>query len=348
MELDAFELTIDDGVAHIIWNQPERGNPFDGTFCREYSALAVECDENPRVRAVLMEARGRYFSVGGDLKAFGSDRDALPHKIKSWSAPLHAGISRFARMDAPVIIACHSLVTGGAVALTAAADFAYASADARFYAAFAGIGFASDAGSTYHLARRVGQRRALDFLLRNLTWNAEQACRYGLINEVLADEASLRERSHALAHELANGPTLAYGEIKRLMLSTFDQPLETQIELEAQALARMARTDDAWNALQAVARREKAVFAGRCISARNNRIRTPRMVYEVLARLFSQAPHGAARGCRRGTCRSECVRRRGRAWPVPASPHRSSAVARTGKHGHRRRRCRPRWSRCVR
>lgn len=263
MTYEAFEFDIANGVAHVTWNQPERGNPFDGTFCREYAQIAVECDEHPDVRAVLMTARGRFFSVGGDVKTFTRDREALPRFIKSAAADLHAGVSRFARMDAPVVMACRSLVTGGAVALTAAADFAIATADARFYAAFTGIGFSCDCASSFNLPRRVGHRRALDFLLRNRTWSAAEALEYGLVNEVVADEGALDAAVSALAAELAAGPTRAYGEIKRLFLSGQEQPLESQMESEARALARAARTDDAWQALNAVLEKQTPTFKGR-------------------------------------------------------------------------------------
>jgi len=262
MIYEAFDFHIADGVARVIWNQPERGNPFDATFCREYAQIAIECDENPAVRAVLMTARGRFFSVGGDVKTFTRDRDALPRFIKSAAADLHAGVSRFARMDAPVVIGCHSLVTGGAVALTAAADFAIATADAHFYAAFTGIGFSCDCGTSYNLPRRVGQRRAFDFLVRNRTWTAAEALEYGLIGEVVADADALAATASALAAELAAGPTCAFGEIKRLFLSGNEQSLESQMELEARALARASRTEDAWGALNAVLKKEPAHFEG--------------------------------------------------------------------------------------
>lgn len=263
MAYQAFEFNVVDDVARIVFNQPERGNPFDGIFCREYAQIAAVCDEDPAIRAVLMEARGRYFSVGGDIKTFTSNRADLPRFIKVAAADLHAGISRFARMDAPVILACHSLVTGGAVALTAAADFAIATHDARFYAAFTGIGFSSDSASSFNLPRRVGHRRAFEFLARNQTWDAEEALEYGLVNEIVADEQALNKRAMALAKELAAGPTLAYGELKRLFLSGQEQSLEAQMELEARALARVSRSDDAWGALNSVLEKNKPSFKGK-------------------------------------------------------------------------------------
>ena len=263
MNYEAFDFRLEGSVAHVTLNQPARGNPVDAAFCRDLKLIAIECDENPAIRAVLLDANGRHFSVGGDLKTFVRDRASLPALTKALTADLNAGVIRLARMDAPVVIALHTLVTGGAGAFAAAADFALATADTRFYAAFTAIGFSCDCGTSYFLPRRVGTRRALDFLLGNRMWSADDALAAGLINEIVADEASLRSASHALAQRLAAGPTRAYGEIKRLFDSTFEQSLEAQLEDEAQAIARCTHTDDAWRALNAVLDKQATSFNGR-------------------------------------------------------------------------------------
>lgn len=255
-----FELR--DGIAQVTLTQPERGNPFDERFCAELCEAAIDCDETPGVRAVLIRAQGKYFSVGADLKWLGADRAALPRRLKSATADLHMAISRFARCDAPIVLAAHGLVTGGAVALTAMADFAIAGASARFYAAYNSIGFVSDGGGTFFIPRRVGSRRAAEFLMLNQTWSAQQAEQYGLVSRVVED-AQLEVESLALAQQIAAGPTRTYGEMKRLLISTPEQPLETQLELEARAIALCARTEDCWNAIGAVMTRRKPEFAGR-------------------------------------------------------------------------------------
>ena len=93
MELTAFAFEIKDGVAHITMNQPERGNPFDSRFAEEFDWLATECTIRPEVRSVLIDATGRFFSVGGDLNALreaarnsrGSSRS--PRPICIWASP---------------------------------------------------------------------------------------------------------------------------------------------------------------------------------------------------------------------------------------------------------------------
>lgn len=255
-------LEIRDGVGHVVLSQPERGNPFDERFCSELCDASIECDENPAIRAVLIRAEGKYFSVGADLKWLGASRERMPFMLKKATSDLHMAVSRFARSDAPVVIAVHALATGGSVALTAMADFALAARSARFYAAYNAIAFVSDGSGTYFLPRRVGSRRAAEFLLLNQTWGAEEAERHGLLSRVV-DDGDLTTEALALAERLAAGPTLTFGEMKRLLLSTTDQPLETQLELEARAIARCARTEDSWNAIQAIMSKRTPTYSGR-------------------------------------------------------------------------------------
>jgi 2-(1,2-epoxy-1,2-dihydrophenyl)acetyl-CoA isomerase len=258
----AMTLEIRDGIGHVTLSQPDRGNPLDLEFCLQLSRIATECDENAQVRAVLIDAAGPYFSVGADLKTLMRDRDELPSFIKNATVGLHSAISRFARMDAPVITAVHALAVGGGVALAAAADFCLAGRSARFYAAYTGIGLLCDGGGSTFLPRRIGVRRTAEFLMRNQTWTAAEALEHGLVSDVL-DDADLGQAARDLAAELARGPTRSFGEIKNLLLSTWEQPIEAQMELEARAMARVCRTEDAWTGITEVAARRTPEFRGR-------------------------------------------------------------------------------------
>jgi 2-(1,2-epoxy-1,2-dihydrophenyl)acetyl-CoA isomerase len=262
VELAAFTFEVVDGVAHITMNQPERGNPIDQTFAAEFDRLATECSVRKNVRAVLIDAKGRFFSVGGDLGALTRSRDDLARFVSGATSNLHMGISRFARLNAPVVAAVHGMTAGGAVALITGADFAIATPSAKFYAAFAGIGIVGDSGGTYFLPRRMGTHRAAQFYMLNETLSAEEAAGCGLMNKVVAADA-LETAAWALARRLAQGPTLAYGEAKNLMLSSPMESLEGQLELEARAMARVTASEDAWNAMRSVLAKQKPAFEGR-------------------------------------------------------------------------------------
>jgi 2-(1,2-epoxy-1,2-dihydrophenyl)acetyl-CoA isomerase len=211
---------------------------------------------------VLLAAEGRAFSYGGDVGAFVGGLDSLAHNIKRWTTTLHSAIARFQRMDAPLVAAVQGVCAGGMAALIAGSDVVLAADDARFVSAYAGIGFSCDAGSSVMLSRRMGLARARRFLILNETLSAPDALAVGLVDEVLTAD-QLQARAQTVARQLAAGPTRAFGEIRRLLLSAHDQPLETQLELEAQALARIAGTSDARDGLTAFAQKRKPEFQGR-------------------------------------------------------------------------------------
>jgi 2-(1,2-epoxy-1,2-dihydrophenyl)acetyl-CoA isomerase len=257
----SFECAIDGGLAHIVLNQPDRGNPIDGEFCREFSLCMAELSERDDVRSVLMSARGRLFSVGGDLAALARGV-ALPATIKSWTADLHTAIVRMIRMRSPVVMAVHGNVAGGSVSLMAAADLVVIGKSARVSSAFAKIGFTPDSGSTTTVTSRIGPARARRFFLLAETMDADAALSAGLVDYVVDDDAVLTE-AEKIARELASGPTEAYGGIKRLFLQAPHRSLESQLEDEAQTLASISRTADAQEGVKAFREKRKPRFAGK-------------------------------------------------------------------------------------
>jgi 2-(1,2-epoxy-1,2-dihydrophenyl)acetyl-CoA isomerase len=116
-------------------------------------------------------------------------------------------------------------------------------------------------GGSTMLTRRLGMTRARRFYLLHEQLDAAAAERIGLVDIVVA-AADLAATAEAITMRWANGPTAAYGELRRLLASAGETPYETQMELETQALARLTRTDDAQEALRAFLEKRPAVFRG--------------------------------------------------------------------------------------
>lgn len=262
LKMETLTCRIEDGLARVTLTQGERGNPIDGAFCRDLCDLSVALATNPDIRAILLTAEGRFFSVGGDIKAFVKDRAALPGIVLDWTASLHPAIARFQKMNAPIVCAAHGDVAGGSVALAAMSDFLFAAEGVKFTAAFSMIGYCADSGSTISLSNRMGLSRAKRFLILSETLDAREAEATGLVDFTVPAEA-MTAAAEKLALKLAKGPTLAYGEIKRTIQSARVEGYEAQLENEAQALAKLAATDDAWEGLTAFAERRKPEFKGR-------------------------------------------------------------------------------------
>ena len=260
MTFRQLRLEVRDGLARLTFCDAERGNPIDAVLCAEICEAATLVSEDASVRCLLLAAEGKAFSYGGDISSFVGDLDGLPRNIKRWTTTLHSGVARLQRMDAPVVAAVQGVCAGGMSAFVAGADVVVAGSDAKFVAAYAGIGYSNDAGSSIMYARRMGIARTRRFLLMNETLDAEAALAAGLVDEVAVGRPL--DRAEEIARRLAAGPTKAFGEMRRLMMTVEDQPLETQLELEAQALARTAATIDAREGLSAFSERRKPVFRG--------------------------------------------------------------------------------------
>jgi 2-(1,2-epoxy-1,2-dihydrophenyl)acetyl-CoA isomerase len=263
MSYETMRLEVDeDGVAHLTLARGEQGNAMDERLLTELCEVSVELGERPEVRAVLLCAEGRAFGYGADIDALLDDGRPVPTLIKLWTARLHMAIARMQRLDAPVVAAVHGACAGGWAAFVAGCDLVVAGPRAVFVAAYTGIGFSPDGGGTVALSRRVGLARARRWFLLNERMDAGEALDSGLADEVAADDDP-RARALELARRLAAGPTRTYGETRRLLLSAQHLPLEAQLELEAQSLARMASTADAMEGLTAFREKRPPRFEGR-------------------------------------------------------------------------------------
>lgn len=253
--------TSPSGLATIVLTQAERGNPIDGDFCREFREIMNQLWTLKPLRAVLIRAEGKNFSVGGDIKSFAANTTQLPELIYQWTSDLHVGLARAWHLPVPVIVQAQGWTMGGAVAVLAGADIVVAGESSRFGSAFAQIGISCDSGTSVTLSMRMGAARAKRFTMLAEVLSSADAKACGLVDEVVPD-ADLASRALAMAEQLASGPTVAFGEIKRLFLRAGAAQMEAQLEDEAQTLARVARSADAQGAITAFAEKRKYVFTG--------------------------------------------------------------------------------------
>ncbi len=225
-------------VALVTLNRPDSGNALNLQVAMDLLAAAMTCARTAAVRAVVLTGAGRHFCFGGDLRAFGTRAPAGDDYIRELTTYLHAAISHFVRMDAPVIVAANGTAAGAGVGLVAMADLALCGRSSRFNLAYTQAGLTPDAGTTFLLPRTLGLKRTMELLLLNRSLPAEEALSWGLINEVVADE-QLLARALELAEQLAQGPRAAHGATKRLVAHAVGA-LESQMVLESETIARHA------------------------------------------------------------------------------------------------------------
>jgi 2-(1,2-epoxy-1,2-dihydrophenyl)acetyl-CoA isomerase len=248
-------------VALVTLNRPDHSNTLNLQMAMDLLAAAMACARNAQVRAVVLTGAGRNFSFGGDLRAMPPRELSLAGHIRELTTYLHAAISHFVRMDAPVVAAVNGTAAGAGVGLVAMADLALCARSSRFNLAYTSVGLTPDAGTTFLLPRIVGHKRAMELLLLNRVLGAEEALAWGLVNEVV-DDGGLLERAVEVAEGLAHGPGSAYGATKRLIAHSLGA-FESQMVLESEAIAAQATGADAVEGIGAFLEKRKPRFPGR-------------------------------------------------------------------------------------
>jgi len=262
MSYEQILFEIEGAVARITLNRPKAANGLDMQMARELMYAALECDERPEVRAVVLTGAGKMFCAGGDLKSFAAYGDEISTRLKEITTYLHAATSRFARMDAPLITAVNGMAAGAGMSLAVAGDLVLAGESAKFTMAYTAAGLSPDGSSSFYLPRLIGMRKTQELMLTNRRLSAAEALEWGMVSRVVPD-AELADQSMELARELAQGATLAYGTVKKLLLTSFNESLETQMELEARGIAASGRSEDGREGITAFLEKRAPRFQGR-------------------------------------------------------------------------------------
>ena len=246
-------------IATLRFNRPEALNAIDVPMANAFLAAVQSIAADPGVRAVVLRGNGRGFMAGGDLATLRADPVQGAIDILT---PLNAALQLLAQMNAPVIAQVHGAAAGAGLSLVLMADYVIAAEGTRFNLAYINLGTSCDVGASWALPRIVGVRQALEIALLGEAFTADDALRLGLVNRVVPG-AELDSATAALAQRLANGPTLAYGAMKRLMRASMDHTLPEQLAAEKDAFVHCAGTEDFRAGVEAFHLRQSPQFVGR-------------------------------------------------------------------------------------
>lgn len=263
-QLETIDYSVEDGVAIVKLNRPDRRNAIDRQVSQEFLVVARRIAADPKVRALLICGEGPSLSVGGDIEYFRDHGEAGAHGdlFRSMTAPFHDAFRILSNIDAPIVTAAHGAVAGGGLGFLWAADIVVASEDFRLVTSFAGVGVSGDGGGTWHLPRLVGARKAAQLYLLNEPLDATQALELGILTEVVPNE-DVRDRALALARRLASGPTVAYGGMRRLLRDSFSNTLTDHLQAETDTIARTGNSSDTAEAVAAFLAKRRPRFEGR-------------------------------------------------------------------------------------
>ena len=252
-------LSREGGIARVVMNRPEQLNAIDVPMAARFAQVCQEVAADSSVRVVVISGSGRGFGAGGDLSAF---REEPTQAAASIIEHVHVGLLQLTTMNAPVLASVHGVVAGGSLSLTSACDLAIAAEGTRFNLAYVNVAASCDVSGSWSLPRLVGLRNALQIALLGETFDAQEAYRLGLVNRVVpADQ--LADQTEQWVRKFAQGPTRALGRMKRLMRTSFNHDLPTQLELESQGFQDCTRDADFQEAMSAFFAKRKPQFQGR-------------------------------------------------------------------------------------
>lgn len=255
---------VSDGVATITLNRPAAMNSLDvATKVALLEAVTTAADDQS-VRCVVLAGNGRAFCVGQDLKEHvgllrSGGSDALFGTVPEHYNPI---VTALATMPKPVVAAVNGVAAGAGASLAFACDLRVLGHGAGFNLAFSGIALSCDTGSSWTLPRLVGQAKALELMYFPRTIGSEEALQLGLATKVVPADA-LAEEVRQLARQLAAGPTIAFGAIRRSVGFSAGHDLASSLAVEAEMMALTGATEDHRNAVDAFVAKEKPVFEGR-------------------------------------------------------------------------------------
>ena len=262
LKTDAILFEVEGNVAKITFNKPENYNPLNADAMDDIGACLLYCENTDEIRAIVFTGAGKAFTAGGDVKGMQARNNAGINNTKSNIR--HGGemLNRLRSIRKPTIAAINGPCAGVGVSVALACDFSIAKEDVTMSLAFIGIGFIPDGGIIPMLCKAVGTVRATDLLMSGRRFKAKEAAEMGLVTTAVPAE-EFEETVEKYVKKYANGPSIAYEEMKMLMYNAMYSDIPATLQREVYAQYRCASTDDHKEAVNAFVEKRKPNFQGK-------------------------------------------------------------------------------------
>jgi enoyl-CoA hydratase/carnithine racemase len=262
-----FRWSLEDRVAIITLDRPEKKNPLTFEMYDELRKLFWQLQSVPAVRAVVLTGAGDNFSSGGDVheiigplvahKAAGRSKDILAFTTMTGDL-----VKAMRACPQPIVAAIDGICAGAGAIMAMASDLRYGTPRSKVAFLFVRVGLAgADMGACAILPRIIGHGRASELLYTGRFMDGAEAERWGFYNKLL-EPATLLRGAITVARSLAQGPTIAHAMTKRSLHQEWSMSIDDAIDLEAKTQAFCMETEDFARAYRAFIAKEQPKFEG--------------------------------------------------------------------------------------
>jgi enoyl-CoA hydratase/carnithine racemase len=258
-----FRLKLEDGVALVTLDRPERKNPLTFESYEELADLFRAAAKDEALKAFVLTGSGGNFCSGGDVfEIIGPLVERDTKGLLAFTRMTGELVKAMRACPQPIVAAVDGVCAGAGAILAMASDLRLGTARSKTAFLFNRVGLAGcDMGACAMLPRIIGQGRASELLYTGRPLPGEDALAWGFFNR-LVEPAALEQEAMALAREIAAGPTFAHAMTKRMLQVEWAMSVDDAIEAEAVAQALCMTTEDFARAFHAFADKRKPVFRG--------------------------------------------------------------------------------------
>jgi enoyl-CoA hydratase/carnithine racemase len=254
------DFTLDDGIAIVTINRPERLNAMDAEHYRGLSEAWSRVRDDADLRVAIVTGAGeRAFTVGADIKSFVANPAGLG---EMWLTQKDQLLNRGLEVWKPVIAAVNGLCLGGGMTLLFATDIRVAAEHATFSLAEVKRGIIAGNGGTQRVLRQLPHAIGMEMLLTGDSIDAESAARWGLVNKVVP-AGQLMDAAMDYARRIASNAPLAVQAAKELAIRSRDVDLASGLRMEQLVNRMLQFSEDAAEGPSAFAEKRPARFQGR-------------------------------------------------------------------------------------
>jgi 2-(1,2-epoxy-1,2-dihydrophenyl)acetyl-CoA isomerase len=247
-------------ILEIAFNRPEVYNALDLDMMKQLGEALSSATVDNSVQGVILTGKGKAFCSGGDLKWISQQPENAGAVLYRLAPEFHLSIVEIRRMGKPVVAAINGIAAGGGFSLALACDFRVMCQSATLRQAYSSSGLSMDGGSSFALPRLVGVARAMEILAFDEPISSTRALEWGLVTKVVPDDQILQE-AIVMLEKLTNTSLYSFAWSKKLMTDSFNNTLESQLELERQGISSCATHSEGQEGIRAFVEKRKPDFA---------------------------------------------------------------------------------------